>query len=160
MLNFKLQKNKGVGLIEVIIGLAIISTSFLAVFSAYDFFMKVAIRNADSTKANLLLEEGVEVVRSLRDSGWDSFCDLATSTDHYITFNGISFATTTSDIYIDGRFERKFDVADVFRDADGDISTAGTLDEGIRKVRVSVSWQVAGATSTLSAETYLANLYE
>lgn len=160
MFNSKLQKNKGVGLIEVIIGLAVISTSFLAVFSAYDFFMRVAIRNADSTKANFLLEEGVEVVRSLRDSSWNSFSGLSTSTDHYILFTGASWATTTSDVYIDDKFERKFIVSDVFRDADDNISATGVFDNGIRRVDVSVSWRIAGATSTLSAETYLANLYE
>jgi len=160
MFNFIVFKNKGVGLIEVIIGLAVISTSFFAVFSVYNFFMRAAVQSADSTKATFLLEEGMEVVRSLRDVSWSGFYNLSTSTDHYILFDGNSWATTTSDVYVDGKFERRFVVSDVFRDADGDISTIGTLDTGIRRVDVFVSWLIAGATSTLSAKTYLANLYE
>lgn len=161
MFNFYSQKNKGMSLIEVVIGLAIISTSFFAVFSAYNFFIKVAVRNAEATKVNFLVEEGVEAVRSIRDSGWDDFYALSTSTDYYLLFDAGSWIATTSNIYLEDRFERKFIVSKVYRDFLGDVSdNSGTLDEGIRKVDISVSWSTAGATSTVSIETYLANLYE
>lgn len=160
MFNFPNKKNRGMGLIEVIIGLAIISTSFLAVVTSYSFFIRVAIRNAETTKANFLVEEGVEVVRFLRDSSWGDFSTLATSTNHYLSFDGGVWMATSSNIYIDDRFERKFVLGDVYRDGAGDIAPLGTFDEGTRKVEIYVSWPIAGATTTLSAETYLSNLHE
>lgn len=158
MINFK--DKRGTGLVEIVIGLSIISVSFFSVVSAYNFFIKVAIRNADVTKINYLLEEEVEVVRSLRDASWANFYNLATSTDLSIVFEDGIWKATTTNIYIDGRFERHFVLDDVYRDAGGDIAVSGTLDEGTRKVSAFVSSSVAGATSTQSIEFYLTNLFE
>ncbi len=157
---YKLQRNRGSGLIEIIIGLAVIFTAFFSALTAYIFFIQVSIKNADVTKSNFLLEETVEVVRYLRDSNWTSFSGLATSTTYFLDFDGVSWNATSTNNYIDDKFERSFVVYTVFRDGNGDISAIGTEDESIRKIEASVSWFVSGATSTQSAETYLANLFE
>lgn len=156
----KINSKKGTSLIEIIIGLAIISTSFFSVISAYHFFIKVAVRNASETKVNYLLEEGVEITRFLRDSDWISFSALATTTDHFFVFDGGTWKATTTNIYIDNRFERKFVLSDVYRDINGDISSTGTLDAGVRKIDVLVSFPSGNSTTTRSVNLYLTNLFE
>ncbi|OGD69651.1 hypothetical protein A3I18_01775 [Candidatus Campbellbacteria bacterium RIFCSPLOWO2_02_FULL_35_11] len=156
----KINFKKGTSLIEIIIGLAIISTSFFSVISAYHFFIKVAVRNASETKVSYLLEEGVEVTRFLRDSDWTSFSTLATSTDYHLVFDGGTWKATTTNIYIDNRFERKFVLGDVYRNIDGDISDVGTLDAGARKIDVFVSFPSGNSTTTRSVNLYLTNLFQ
>ena len=160
MKDYRSQKNRGTGLIEIIVGLAIIFTAFFSALTAYNFFVQVSIKNTDITKVNFLLEETVEVVRYLRDSGWETFSNLATSTDHFLSFDGSSWNTTITNDYIDDKFERKFVLYDVYRDVNGNIVVSGIKDGGIRKLEASVSWFISGATTTQTAETYLANLFE
>lgn len=155
-----LKNKKGAGLIEIVVGLSIISVSFFSVVTAYNFFIRVAVKNADVTKINYLLEEEVEVVRSLRDASWINFFGLATSTNYSIIFEEGLWKATTTNIYIDNRFERYFILNDVYRDAGGDIAVSGTLDNGTRKVSAFVSTFVAGATSTQTVDFYLTNLFE
>ena len=155
-----MKKNRGIALIEIVIGAAIISTGILAASSAYSNYVSFAFANQKNVQAAFLLEEGLEVVSFLRDKGWTAnISPLSTTTTYYLAFGSTDWATTTSPTYVDGEFLRSITVADVRRDGTDKISASGTYDPNIKKITASVSYWQGHATTTRSISTYVSNLY-
>jgi Tfp pilus assembly protein PilV len=158
------KKNKtsssGFGLIEVVIGAAIISISLFGIVSLFGKSIQISREIGKKVQAGFLLEEGAEAVRIMRDSSWSNISTLNNSTDYYLVFANGTWATSTVNTFIDGKFERKFTLSDVYRDGNDDIAPSGTLDTGIKKVNISVSWFGKNATTTESVSLYLANIFE
>lgn len=154
--NFK----NGFGLIEVIVGVAIISVSFLGLMSVANLSFKILQKSSNNIKAGFLLEEGAEAVKIMRDSGWSNISSLSNGVNYYLNFNGATWLTTTTPVYADNIFERKFVLSDVYRDTNDDIATSGAIDTGTKKITISVSWKEGGNTATQSFSTYITNLFE
>lgn len=155
-----LKRSKGISLIEVVIGVSVVFIALISVVTTYNFFLRMAQKNMKVVKVEFLLEEGVEALRSIRDLSWENFSGISTDTDHYLTFENGFWVATSTNTYIDNLFERKFVVNDVYRDGTDNISESGTLDEGTKKINVSVAWFDFGATSTRSTSIFLTNLFE
>lgn len=161
-MNKKTSKYKeGFGLLEVVIGITIISISIFSLIAVAQITSRVSNQNSRSIKASFLLEEGLEAVKTIRDSGWTANIDsLSIGTDYYLEFNGTNWQTTGSNVFIDNVFERKFVVGDVYRDANDDIVSAGTLDLNAKKLTVFVSWRERSATTTKNISTYITNFFD
>jgi hypothetical protein len=153
-------KKQGIGMIEIIVGIGIFITVIISVVSAYRFLMRFSGMTSRTVKAHYLLEEGAEVARILRDSGWDMFTSLALDTPYYLARKGNSWEATTTTQVIEDGFYRTMLLSEVYRDASGDIAISGTLDSGMRFVTISVSWLRGTSTTTRSMSLYLANLFE
>ncbi len=152
----------GFSLIEVVVGLAIISVSFFAMSSVAASFVRISTTTTHNLQATLLLEESVEALRSIRDAGWTS--NIASMTNE--TWYGLAFststnkwATTTAITQIDNIYYRRFKTSAVYRDSNDDIASSGTLDTGTKKFTVEVYWRARGATSTKTVSTYLTNYF-
>ncbi len=160
--NYKLQTSSGFSLIEVIIGIAVVTVSVVSVVSTYNFFLRVAQKNVQTVKAEFLNEEGLEAVRSIRDTSWSDFVNnISTSTDYFLNFNTNMWEATSTNSYIDDMFERKFVLYDVYRDiGDNIVFSGGDMDLGTKRVEVTVSWSSLGATTTRSSEIILSNLFD
>jgi len=65
-----LKNNSGFSLIELMAAVAIISTSMVAIFSLIIQNIQVQKINKDILIASMLAQEGVELVRSIRDENW------------------------------------------------------------------------------------------
>lgn len=154
------NKQQGFGLIEMIIGAAVLSTSLLGISSFFQKTLEVSRLTQSAVQGDYLLEEGVEVMKLFRDAGYtNNIAKLSITTPTYLTWNGTNFATTTTNTFIDGVFERKIMVSEVLRNASEDISETGTLDQNTRLVTVSVAWNVKGVTTTRTIQTYIANIF-
>lgn len=160
MFHKKTKNQKGFGLLEIIVGLSLISGSFFALFLVSQMSLKIVEENLNTAKASFLAEEGFEAIRILRDSSWNiNISSLTVGNSYYFEFNGVTWLSTTTNAYIDGIFERKFVLSSVYRNANGDIADSGTLDTGARKVTVSVSWSTKNGTTTRSISSYLFNIF-
>lgn len=152
--------SKGFGLIEIVVGSAILTVSLIAISG---YFQKALQLNQDSGKtvqASFLLEEGIEVVKFFRDTSWLNISGLTAGTYYFIQFDGTKWATTTSNVFVDNVFERKLIINNVSRDANDDIvSSGGTEDADTKKVTVSVSWPGRNGTTTKLISTYLTNIF-
>jgi len=151
---------KGIGLIEVIIASSIIAIGFVVIMQAYTIAVKNSFSNLKKIQAAMLLEEGEEAVRGMRDSSWtNKIKTLSSNTNYYLFFDNIflSWTSTTTLSYIDGTYVRSFSLSDVYRDSQNNISSGGTLDQNAKKVTVSVSWQDNG-TTTKSISTIFTNI--
>jgi len=158
--NKNLKKNKGFGLVEIILGASILTVGILALIISYTTYVKFALSNQKNVQAAYLLEEGIEAVTILRDKGWTAnIATLSTTTTYYLSWNGSHFATTTTAQYVDGQFLRSVGISDVKRDGSDRIATAGTWDPNTKKITATVSYFQGHATTTKSIASYISNIY-
>lgn len=160
MFNLKIKKNKGVALIEVLVGAFILSAGVLVTSGVFSNYVNYALSNQKNIQASYLLEETLEVLSVIRDNNWSNISSFSTTTDYYLFFNGISWVSTTTSQYVDGEFLRKFHVYDVRRNGSGIISVSGTYDPNIKKITATIEYLQGHSTTTKSISTYVANIYE
>lgn len=162
---FHKTKN-GVSLVEIIIASSIISVTLLVLVSVYSLVARYSISNIKTLKATQLVEEGVEVLKYLRDSGYtQNIAPLANSTSYYLYWDqNISpglWTATTSNILLENRYEVKFVLSPVYRDSDFNVvSSGGSIDNDSKKATISVSYRESGATTTKSTEAYIFNIFD
>jgi len=148
-------------LVEVVIGAAIIAGSMIGIMGVFFRLSRVAEENIRLTKASYLLEEGMEAVRIMRDSSWANLASLTPGTDYYFSWTGLTWATSSTSVLVDGLYERKFNLAEVERGNGGEIvASGGTVDPATKLLTVEVAWSTRGATTTRSLAAYLTNLFE
>ena len=158
--NLRLQSRSwGFSLVEVVVSTSIITIVLLGLASSANGAIIVSRETGKKMEAQFIAEEGLEAVRIIRDSSWDNFAALSTSTPYYLEFSSGQWATSTTVNLIDGEFERTIVLDDVYRDADDDISSSGTFDANTKKATVSVSWLRGTATTSISISTYFAKIF-
>ncbi|GMU73861.1 MAG: hypothetical protein AMXMBFR44_0600 [Candidatus Campbellbacteria bacterium] len=151
---------RGVGLIEIVIGVGIFVVIVVSLLGAYRFFVRFSGTTAQTTKAYFLLEEGLEVARVLRDANWETLSTLSVETPYYLSFSGNMWSPTSTPVVIDSTFYRTITLSNVYRDGDEDIAETGTLDPNTYFVTATVSWFRGGATTTRTLSTYITNLFQ
>lgn len=159
----QIKDKKGVGLVEVIIGIAIIVGSVLASFLYFSLANRIAKQSAETVQGALLVEEGMEAVRVLRDRGFSEQIDsLSEDTDYYLFFSDGTWNATTTAQAVGSIFIRTFRLEGVMRDGNDDIVVSGgSVDPDTKEVTVNVSWSdEAGDTKTLEASAYITNAFE
>ncbi len=155
----EIHKSAGFGMIEMIVGSAVLATALLGISTFFQATLSVSNTTKSAIQGDYLLEEGIEVVKLLRDTNYtNNLKTLAVGVDHYLLWTGAVWATTTINTYVDGQFERKFTIGNVHRDSTDDIATIGTYDHDTKLITVSVAWSAKDATTTRSIATYITNL--
>ncbi len=151
---------RGFSLLELVIGIAIITVLFIAVFKSYGSFLRAQLETPNIIKGSFLLEEGLEIARFWRDAGWaTNIASLSTTTTYYFYWSGSAWQATTSLQVIDGEFYRTFSVSDVKRSGIDDIASSGTYDPNMKLVSASTSWSGSYGTTTKTTSAYIANLF-
>lgn len=152
--------NKGISLVEVVVGTAIILLALTGIIAAYNVFVRVGSFTLNTIQASYLLEEGVEAVTVMRDYGWASnIANLSAGTKYYLSWNGSRWVSTLT-ATTTGIYTRYFTLQTVNRDGSENIaSSGGTLDPGTRKLTVNVSWPGSATTTSRSITTYITNLF-
>lgn len=144
------------GLIAALIALAVM----VGLVSTYNLFVRLVQMNTETVQALYLLEEGVAALHMIRDTAWYGVSSVPVATMYYLSFDGASWATTTTPENIDG-FTRSFVLEDVYRDGNDDITTSGgTLDPGTKLATFTVSWDSRGTARTRTLSRYITNLFE
>ena len=145
------------GLIEIVIGAAIVGIALVSLMTALQKYMQVGLQNGKKIQAAYFAEEGIEVMRGLRDSSFASFAALGGGT-YYLGFSGASWnATTTATTTLQG-FTRTVAIEGVYRrNSDNDIVPATSteakyLDPGTMLVTVTVTWGGGLASSLVAYE--------
>jgi Tfp pilus assembly protein PilV len=153
-------KNFGFGLIEVVIGVSIITTGIVALIASYTVYVNYAFSNMENVQAAYVAEEGLEAMTFIRDNGWTTnIVPLSTTTTYYLVFESNIWKATTTPQYVDGSYLRKITLGDVRRDSGGEIvSSGGTVDTDSRLITSRVEYFQGKATSTRSISTYLTNI--
>ncbi|MCR4311066.1 MAG: hypothetical protein NUV54_00635 [Candidatus Taylorbacteria bacterium] len=152
--------NQGTSMIEVVVGTALLFIATSGLLTAYSVFVRAGMNTLASVQASYLLEEGIEVMGTLRDAGWSTnIASLSNDTPYYLDWNSSLWTTTTTPSKIDSQFTRFVVLGAVKRDANDNISGSGTVDAGTKKVTVTVSWQSGATTTSRSLSTYMSDLF-
>ncbi|MCI0619940.1 hypothetical protein L0Y40_02835 [Candidatus Wolfebacteria bacterium] len=157
---YKQTPQYGVGLIEVVVGVAVVVIVLLGLVGAYVTFVRTARHNTELLKATYLLQEGIEAVRIIRDNGWSNIDALANTTTYYLAFDeGTWVATTTPEVI--GSFTRSILLSEVRRNnATFDIEPTGNLDDRSRALSVTVSWESTDGPRAETLEAYITKFIE
>lgn len=159
------KKSSGISLVEIVIASAIISLTISILLFIYVTVSRYSNNNIYVLKASQLGEETIEVLKFLRDSGWNKYISPLTIGTTYHPYWDTSYTpnrwtATTSNILLENKYQISFVLSNVYRDNNHNVvATGGSLDSGSRKVNVTVLWREGGATSTKSFETYLFNIF-
>lgn len=145
---------------EVLVVSVIISLVLVGLHATTVQALRLVQQSVKRTQAAFLAEETIEVLRSQRDSGWaSSLGTLSAGTNYFLNFDGSAWNITTTNIFVDDLFERKFVLENVYRDGNDDIAGSGTLDPRTKKIAVTVSWHAQTGTTTQSINTYITDLF-
>ncbi|HEX7724805.1 MAG TPA: hypothetical protein VF438_03675 [Candidatus Paceibacterota bacterium] len=129
----------GFSLVEVVVGAGIVALVVTAIATAWTFYEKLASQSARQAQADLLVEEGAEIVQYWRDKSWDNTIGiLTTGTAYYLYWDGIDYKATTSPTTSNG-YLRTIVFSDVQRDGSDNISTTGTTDTNTRLATITVT---------------------
>ncbi len=161
LLNNKKQ-SKGVTLIEVAIGVSILSIVVIMLIHSMTLFLDTRGEILRKEKALFLTEEGIEMMRYIRDEDWNVLStDLSSDTIYYFDVSASRVGTTTAQEVVDSSYYRQFELHDVYRDNTSDdivASTSGSsyVDTGSKELVVRVGYD--GGTTTL--KTILTNIFD
>jgi len=156
------NRNSGFTIIEVIVACAIITSTSLILMSSASKGIELSNRALRQSESSMLLEEGAEAVKSIRDANWDLISSLSSDTEYYLYFDTTSNTwslSATPSSKIDEIFNRSIVLSDVYRDSNDDIAETGYLDEGFKRVVVTVDWQNKGEVKSKNLIFYLSNIF-
>ncbi|MFA6386716.1 MAG: prepilin-type N-terminal cleavage/methylation domain-containing protein [Candidatus Paceibacterota bacterium] len=169
-----INKNKkilGFTLVEVLVACSIISLSMFALMQTAENGIRLSNEALTKSQASLLLEEGAESVKLIRDSSWTTIANLNLNTPYHLFFNTTTKvwelnASTTNlsgcipSYPIDGVFNRTVTFSSVGRDANDEIlASGGTIDTGTKKVIIVVTWNSQKVLISKSLSFYISNIF-
>lgn len=145
-------------MLEMVIGSAILSVALLSVATYFQTTLVMSEKTQTKIQSEYLLEEGIEAVKLMRDTNYTNNLKNLSAGTYYLTWTGAVWATTSASVFIDGKFERFFNIANVTRDANSDIG-AGANDPNTKLITMNVAWNDRGSTTTQSVATYIMNIF-
>lgn len=162
------RKQHGFTLIEAIVAMSIFAIGILGAAQMVLTAGRLSNESKDTVQAANYLEEGLEAVRSVRDSSWT---DIATNGTYHLTSDEAAITPWqlvpggTESI---GKFTRTIEISNVRRadtDEDGQLSASDDIvqsggafdDPDTKRIKAVISWQQGSRTVTRSISTYLTN---
>ena len=166
----KIKKNLGFTLIEILIACSIISVSMFALMGTAQKGLVLSNQALKKTQASLLLEEGAEAVKSIRNNNWTTISDLSLNTPYNLFFNmntklwvldtNTNLSGYIPNYPIDGVFNRTIIITSVGRDMNDNIlESGGTIDPRTKKVVITVTWPSSGTSNNKSLSFYITDIF-
>lgn len=146
--------NKGITIIEIIIVIAISTIALFVMGTISLYFLTNIIESSSYQKAFSFTEEGIEIVKSIRDNDWSNISGLNPNIDYRPVISGNSWILEQGNENID-IFTRKIVFENVNRDPTNDniVTTGGINDPDTKKVTVTTSW----SNKNFYISTYITN---
>lgn len=140
---------RGQVLIELLVAIGTSVILIPAVFSGFAASREGKFKQSQRLAAVALAEEGLEGVRVTKEADWNN---IATNGTYHPEVSGNTWVLVSGSDVV-GDYTRTLTIADVYRDANSNISdTPGTLDPSTKKITSTVTWtSIFPATVTLYA---------
>jgi Tfp pilus assembly protein PilV len=167
----KIKNNTGFTIIEVLIACSIISVSMFALMQTTSRGILLSDQALRKSQASLILEEGAEAVKSIRDNNWTDISNKTLGSSYHLYFNTttklwvLDGSTTNLSGYIpsypiDSIFDRTIIISAVNRDSNDDITlSGGTVDPRTKKITVTVTWPFGGSSISRSLSFYISDIF-
>lgn len=153
-------KKSAFTLIEIVVVLFLVVVVVPAINNVMSQSIRSMAHTQRETEALYLAQEGMEVVRAVRDNDWTAEFSFTTPDPVTKYINDISGPIALEDTpsLIDNRYTRTVVISPICRDVNKDIIACGSgQDENSKQIDVTVSWGDLGGTKTISLSTYLTN---
>lgn len=155
--------SKGSTLVEIILAIGMVVLILPASLENQILYSRSASSNINLTKASLLLEESVEVMKFLSGNAWSStITPLVSDQPYYLEFSGSTWSISPTPNTIDS-FTRTVILNDVYRTGNYNIDPNGMpgdiLDPNTKKLTVTVSWTEKNTVLTRTLTTYIFNIF-
>lgn len=155
------QHNRGLSIVEVMLGLALFAVIFVLIFEALTVFFANHTRVMEQQQAVYLAEEGQEALRYLRDEDWNTLDGLTPGDVYYVAISTSTIESTTTPQVYDGKFTRSFVVWPAYRNSEDDLvasttSGASLDDNGFMSI-MTVTW---GSGEQVQLTSLLTNLHD
>ena len=156
------NNKKGFYLIEILVAVAIISSSLISILGLTSFCLRVTSIINQTNKANNMAQEIMEQIRNFRDvTSWstDGLGTLTPNIDYYVQKSGTpaTWQLTQGTETVNG-FTRKAAFEDVIRDLnDNIVESGGVNDPNTKKITVTVTWQERGNDRQIELLSYFTN---
>ena len=150
------NQQKGIGLIEVIVAIAIIIITLFGFLELARYTLIIQEQSEAKIEAINLATEAIEATRSSRDENWDNLASLSIGTRYYPVISENKWTLdSTNPGPINEIYERWIILETVYRDTNDDISASGTEDSQTKKVIAMVEWNDRGKIRQIQLTTYL-----
>ena len=151
---------RGMGLLEVVVSVSIVAVVLVFFSNTFVQFINTGKQVTEKTQALYLAEEGLELMRFVRDYNWADISALTGGTSYALLLNPTTIGITTTP-EVSGIFKRTFVVSNVYRNASTDDIVASTTvgavaDAQAKYITMNVAWGTP--TSTISLTTILTHL--
>lgn len=158
---FKQASRSGVTVIEVLIGAAMVATIVIMVMVSLSLFLDSRQELLTKAKALYAAEQGIELLRWLRDDNWNTIAAIPLNTTYYLNVATSTIGVGATPEILEGTLHREFVVREVYRDATTDdivaSTTAGAVaDNGTREVEM----RVGDGESTTTLSVLLADIFD
>ena len=151
---------KGMSVLEIIIGAAIILTLTTAVGGTWQSFIVITRISNEKTQAGIIVEETADAIQFMRDMGWALNISTKTvGTPYYLTWATSTYTLSTTPNVTQGSYIRSVTFSNVSRDASDNISNSGTNDTKTRKVSISVATNQTTPEVSVQTEMLIHDVY-
>lgn len=151
--------NRGITLVEVIIGAGIVAAVTVATSFAVSLFIDTANLTVHNTRALFLAEEGITLTQYLRSEAWANITSQTLGADRYLSVSTSSVSFTGSIETLPGGYTRTLVFSSLYRNSDNDIvestDPGAVADPGARMVEVTVDHP----EGSVSLESIITNLH-
>ena len=145
---------KGQSLVELLVVIGLSAVLLPAILTGLIASRSGQAQQAQRTQATLLLKEGVEAVRVIKENDWNVFKNFATNQPLHPVISGSSWTLEPGSEAING-LTRQIVISDVSRDSNGVIVTSGGAnDPSTKKAITTISW-TAPLISSITITAYL-----
>lgn len=152
-------KTQGVALIEIIVGIAVLAVILVTISLSITTYVNARGELLTQAKTTYLAEEGVEIMRAIRDEDWNDITAETVDTVRYLDVTDTTLAIGGTPEVIDTDYSRSVVLRELYRNSDDDVvpSTApgASTDPESRIVEVSVT----GPDGTVTLTTILSNVH-
>lgn len=156
-MKYRMKKNKGQSILEVIVALAIFSLIAAAMVSMVAGSFTSLAYGAELTEANILADQAVEAIKSVKDGAWN---ELVYDTSNVLILDEQWQLGGEGTVETIGKYTREINFTDVCRDEAGDVADCPSVyvDPHSKRVLVTVSWdRTALITNSVTREVVLTN---
>ena len=156
----KKQNKGGFMMVELLVIASVLVMLIISASAVAQKGIEVSRRSLHQMQASLLLEEGAEIVRILRDNDWANISGATALSYYYASISGGTWVISQTPNST-GIFTRRIVFSDVYRDASTQdiVSSGGTLDTGTKLVTVSVGWTEGTTAMEKNIKFYITDLF-
>ncbi len=156
------NKTKGASMLEILLVIGLITTTFVALLAIVNFSLKIAGQKQTEYRAVFLVRQMMEGLRNFRDSSnWltNGLGTLTSGAIYHLEKSGSppKWILASGFQYQEG-FTQSIIFSDVRRDSNGNIvASGGNLDSNSKQVQITAAWQDQGQARQVQITSLLTN---